>query len=113
MNDLKPCPFCASDDLELFNEEEQVMIRCRDCDARGSSTGSKEWAERSWNQRPGEERWKQVAKGWKEYSKTAERFKHVSETDSCQTCKYRGTKRCDSPYPPSDDDWCGAYRRAK
>lgn len=35
----------------------------------------------------------------------------MNSVESCKTCKWRGTKKCDSPYPPADDDWCGAYRR--
>lgn len=126
MSDLKPCPFCGSSDLELFNDEEQVMIRCRDCDARGPSCNLDRKAQVEWNVRPTEDNWKKVAEGFKDKAKE-ERKRRESIMDhlyvhwptawdecaeTCKTCKHRHTIVCQAP-DSSDIDWCGAYRRNK
>lgn len=39
MSDLKPCPFCASNEVEIYSNEDFCFARCRNCEARGSWIG--------------------------------------------------------------------------
>lgn len=166
MYDVLSCPFCNGTDIELYHDDEHVMLRCRDCDAKGPSCGDAGWAKKVWNERlqTKAETWRRIAEGWKNCFKNANKFvkayrEHYpniaqlldgwhadaawtewdqkirkdaatlgkwaddiqsgmdyknstpKSSNSCLTCKLRNTKRCNSPYPPADDDWCGAYRR--
>ena len=38
MGELKPCPFCGGENIELEYEEEIIWYRCRDCEATGPTT---------------------------------------------------------------------------
>lgn len=124
MSDLKPCPFCGSSDLELYDEE-QVIVRCRDCDARGPSCNLDRKAQLAWNVRPGEDNWKKVAEGFKDKAKEERKRREgildflyrqwpsvwYECTEACKTCKHRHTIACQAP-DSADDDWCGAYKRS-
>lgn len=56
MIDLKPCPFCGGDDLELAQEDMgpdgwTFVIECHDCFARGPDGWRRKEAEEAWNTR--------------------------------------------------------------
>ena len=51
---LKPCPFCGSDDLEIYIKgtgRRKYAVCCNTCDARGERTKIKEEAATAWNRR--------------------------------------------------------------
>lgn len=134
MMNLKLCPFCGGKDIETItvDDEEyhygQRIARCRDCDARGPSCNLDRKAQLLWDVRPEESKLKrQIDAIKKEYYQGSamnfylavgsllglgiEKENGNVAVESCKTCKRRSTEKCDSPYPPADDDWCGAYRK--
>jgi Lar family restriction alleviation protein len=59
-NQIKPCPFCGSKDVEAFSQDEDdcpnrsAIVRCHSCDAQTAQmVGSTkiEMAIRAWNKR--------------------------------------------------------------
>lgn len=58
MNDeLKPCPFCGSDDLEIYHEVVgcHYYVTCRDCGSSGAIYYTPEQAAHAWNRRANED----------------------------------------------------------
>ena len=62
MAELKPCPFCGSDNTEFMPDEEQWIdttttgfIWCHGCNFTSDSYYSEEKAAEKWNRRAGEE----------------------------------------------------------
>ncbi len=59
MAELKPCPFCGSDRVEFFPDEEQIIedtttgfILCQDCGFSSDRFYSEAHAAEKWNRRP-------------------------------------------------------------
>lgn len=52
MEELKPCPFCGSKNIEVFGKDE-YWTRCTECGASGPEdyNATPEDAIRAWNQR--------------------------------------------------------------
>ena len=50
-DNIKPCPFCGSDDTEVVDMPPYWWIACRKCDAGGPMKGRKAPAIAAWNQR--------------------------------------------------------------
>lgn len=57
MSELKACPWCKSDDLELLLGDETYQILCRVCGACGPIRENEEGAKYFWNRRHGEGGW--------------------------------------------------------
>lgn len=51
MEELKPCPFCGSSNVTLYEMNPNSYARCRDCGAEGSLCGSHDKAAAAWNRR--------------------------------------------------------------
>lgn len=52
MKELKPCPFCGSQDLDFDdNGEENYWVYCKSCDADGSLGKGKDGAIEVWNKK--------------------------------------------------------------
>ena len=56
--ELKPCPFCGSEDIETGYDESRVktkiyghFVECQDCFGASGYCGTKEDAIKSWNTR--------------------------------------------------------------
>lgn len=101
MNELKPCPFCGSDDLVMSSREayafmagkrmEFYRVKCDTCGAMVDNDFKRpEDAIKAWNRRAGEVEkvgeWTEIADG-------------VFECSACECCDYNA-----SPYCPD----CGA-----
>ena len=55
-NELKPCPFCGSGEIEVCDWEEHTLIGCLDCDyAIKCRDCDEDEAIRYWNTRPAED----------------------------------------------------------
>ena len=54
--ELKPCPFCGSDDLHFSDSRggDEGYITCWNCDARGPDSATEKRASSEWNNRPNE-----------------------------------------------------------
>ena len=52
MSELKPCPFCGSENVKIDVDSGIYWCRCIDCKACSSSDFSKEKAVEKWNRRP-------------------------------------------------------------
>lgn len=50
-DELKPCPFCGSDAVTDFIDDESYLIECSSCASRTSCCDSKEEAIAAWNRR--------------------------------------------------------------
>ena len=50
--EIKPCPFCGSEDVEVFPNYGRYFAACCDCGSEGPNKERKEEAIRKWNQRP-------------------------------------------------------------
>ena len=50
--EIKPCPFCGSEDVEVFPNYGHYFAACCDCGSEGPNKERKEEAIRKWNQRP-------------------------------------------------------------
>ena len=52
---LKPCPFCGSDKVELFHNDDysqnEYSVACTECEAVGPEEKTKKLARLKWNQR--------------------------------------------------------------
>lgn len=56
MSELKPCPFCGSEKVKVYDHFWKYSVNCLDCGAStGISDGKKEAIEK-WNRRPGPEK---------------------------------------------------------
>lgn len=62
MVELKPCPFCGSDNVGFYEDEVQTseetttgFIWCHGCDFSSDSFYNEEIAAEKWNRRAGEE----------------------------------------------------------
>ena len=57
MAELKPCPFCKSEDVYLVSETEieYNWVYCKNCEAAGPMKETEEEAIEAWNRRAGEE----------------------------------------------------------
>lgn len=58
MNELKPCPFCGSDNIFAhsipnYTRNWNWTVRCNNCDYQGPIAASKEEAIEKWNDRKG------------------------------------------------------------
>ena len=51
MEKLKPCPFCGSDDVAMYELYPSSYVRCRACGAEGSLCDSHDEAAAAWNSR--------------------------------------------------------------
>jgi len=49
---LKPCPFCAIEDVHLVRNDSQYAWQCQNCGARGPWRSSAREARSGWNCRP-------------------------------------------------------------
>lgn len=49
--ELKPCPFCGSDDVVVYSDHGAWRGACLDCDSEGRPTGEHERAVEAWNSR--------------------------------------------------------------
>jgi Lar family restriction alleviation protein len=49
---IKPCPFCSSEDVEVFSNYGRYFVTCCDCGSEGPNKEGKEEAIKGWNQRP-------------------------------------------------------------
>ena len=50
--EIKPCPFCGSEDVEVFSNYGRYFVTCCDCGSEGPNKEGKEEAIKGWNQRP-------------------------------------------------------------
>lgn len=51
-NEISPCPFCGSIELEpVQTENDDYQIYCHDCYATGPQASSKHAASKAWNTR--------------------------------------------------------------
>lgn len=68
MIELKPCPFCGSSRVSLYQIRESWHAECRNCGASSSSFADhRDYAAEAWNRRaedPALERLKQAAVEW-------------------------------------------------
>lgn len=53
-DDLKPCPFCQSEDIRAFDIGKTFVLYCYECCASGPEADTLEGAVEGWNRR-GEE----------------------------------------------------------
>ena len=51
MEELKPCPFCGSDDVVVEETDTSGYVRCRGCGAEGGLRYSHDEAAAAWNSR--------------------------------------------------------------
>lgn len=51
MEELKPCPFCGSNDVTMYEVYPSSYARCRVCGAEGGLRDSHDEAAASWNRR--------------------------------------------------------------
>lgn len=51
MENLKPCPFCGSDDVAMYGLYPSSYARCRACGAEGAMSNSYYEAAAAWNRR--------------------------------------------------------------
>lgn len=51
---LKPCPFCGSEDVEICNSGEYFYCHCWKCNAMGPDADTRQWGLEAWNNRPNE-----------------------------------------------------------
>lgn len=51
MDELKPCPFCGSDDRASHRDGMRNWIECHNCHATGPTRITKEGASAAWNER--------------------------------------------------------------
>ena len=51
MTELKPCPFCGSDDCQMLPFGDQVYVHCNDCGGESGFDLTAEKAAEKWNRR--------------------------------------------------------------
>ena len=49
--ELKECPFCKEDEIELYESVAEVIAYCLHCGARGPLAHDEESAIKAWNRR--------------------------------------------------------------
>jgi hypothetical protein len=54
MDDLKNCPFCASHEVSLIDQDGIAWVQCWACNAEGPETETATGAKAAWNNRKGE-----------------------------------------------------------
>ena len=52
--ELKPCPFCQSEDIRAFDIGKTFVLYCHDCCSSGPEAGTLDEAIERWNRRVNE-----------------------------------------------------------